>query len=287
MTATNAANKRAERQVSVVIANAAPIADFGEDLFVSEDGVEEVELDLCGGVRIDGGCTTRDPDGDELEFYGFQFTGDGGPTLPDAGPGRVRFTPPANWQRPLVFSGVVSDGIESSVGTVRVFRGGHAWVNAGFLDQSWRIHPDFRATTRWSQPTGSTLFHSEAIVADGVGGWWFGDSLDNGSFTGPSVVIHLDANLNELEVLVGRRGREGEDVGARPDRLVHDEVEPRGRDDLRDAERALGVAQQRGRARFAVPAAQLGARRQREGLRAREPGERHSRQDGDARARAA
>lgn len=197
VTATNAGGKSSQRQVSVVVKNGPPIAHFGEDLFISEDGVPEVELDLCGGVRGDAGCTSRDPDGDQIRFGGFVQTSGPAVTLRDAGFGRVHFAPPAAWQRPLIFEGVVSDEVISSTGRVRVFRGSHAWASPALLDQTFRLHPDFRAVTSYGlRDGGQTAFNSpEAIEPDGTGGWWFGDSEPNQS----TVVVHLDARLNELE----------------------------------------------------------------------------------------
>lgn len=200
LTVTNEGGKKAERQVPVVVRNVAPIADFGEDLFVSELGVPEVELDLCGGVRVDGGCTSHDPDGEDIAFSGFELVGGASVMLRDAGPHRVRFTPPANWQRPLVFRGVVTDGIESATGSIRVYRGAHAWVTSGLFDQTYRLHPDLRTDTAWRRAGGGVTFYSpEAIVSDGQGGWWFGDSDDSTPNTGPTYVVHLDRGLNELE----------------------------------------------------------------------------------------
>lgn len=197
VTVRSAEGKTASSETTVVVLNFAPVADFGDDLFISEENVGQVTLDLCGGGAIDAGCTTSDPDGDELRFLGFrQLSG------PDAGPlglaQRVTITPPQGPHRPMVFEGVVTDGVRESTGRIAVHRGAHGWLAIGTIDQTYRVHPDFRAVERWATNTGTeTFFGPVRIEADSDGGWWVADATD-GSPALRTLIVHLDGSLKEL-----------------------------------------------------------------------------------------
>lgn len=193
---TNAAGRSAETQLSVVVKNTAPVADFGEDLFVSEDGVPEVELDMCGGV-VSGPCTSADPDGDALTLGSFRQVAGPAVTLRALTPGRARFAPPATgWDRPLVFEGDVSDGLSTSTARVRVFRAAHAWVGIGKLDQTFRLHADFRALQRWLvAPDKELRFWSPEGLAVDETGYWFADSEQAAG----TYLVHLDRAFVEKE----------------------------------------------------------------------------------------
>lgn len=199
--ATNAIGKSTSDVVTVVLLNHAPVADFGDDLFISEQGVPEVELDICGGLTPDAGCTSYDPDGDRLSFSGFrQVSGpDAGVSMTD---GRLVVRPPPGAVRPLVFEGTIDDGIRSSTGRVQVHRGSFGWTFVGRLDQTYRVHADFRATPRFIDASDALepFYGPDAIVSDGMGGWWFADANPD-QFAGRETrtsLVHVDAQLREV-----------------------------------------------------------------------------------------
>lgn len=197
VTVRSAEGKVVSAETTLVVINDAPIADFGDDLFISEQGIASVTLDWCGGGNPDAGCTSSDPDGDQIQFLGFRQVD--GPSVGALGDGGVvTFAPPQGAHRPLVFEGVVSDGISRTVGRITVNRGSHGWVAIGTIDSTFRVHPDFRAVQKWvsgASDGGSERFYGPTLIEpDGVGGWWIADS-----FTTParSLVAHLDSTLRE------------------------------------------------------------------------------------------
>lgn len=169
----------------VVIRNAAPSADAGEDLFVSPRTDLSIVLDACGGGLV---CTSTDPDGDELTFRWTQL-GAGAADPAELTPlderwQRVRLqAADLPTTRPLLFEVEADDGLASNRDVLHVFREAQVWATTFSPNHVYRVFPGFRqhrSVTQGGVETAWPVLRNLAFDAttDSI---WFSHSVTGGA----------------------------------------------------------------------------------------------------------
>lgn len=163
----------AEAGVDVVLVNTAPIADAGEDLFVSEQADAYVVLDACGGGSL---CTSTDAEGDSLQYEWSSITDPSlDPVELDPAGRRAAFTMTDDMRRPIIFKVVASDGLAESAAFVTVNRATQIWLGTFAPQGLYRIFPGFQVLRTYEDGGAAFFGAPKTIELDSSGELWIGN----------------------------------------------------------------------------------------------------------------
>lgn len=199
----HAGSKKETATAIAAVTNEAPIVDVGGDIFVPDLTGGLVVLDACAG-RV-GACTSRDPDGDDLDWTWTPLRGDFDGFLPASNDTRLFFIAPAAEQT-LLFEAKATDGVAERTALVRVHVGSQAWLTTFDPTLVWRIYADLRPlhTFRPDYVNGPAMPPESytpdgGIIADDAGNVWVGVAFSTtSSLLDRGIVYGFTPNLEGL-----------------------------------------------------------------------------------------